>query len=179
MQAELSVEGITAQQKKSIEENFAKQKYALELSAYNEEEKIKRAQFNRDKAIKIGQIAMDTASGVMKAVSASPLTFGLPWSAFTGALGIAQAGIVASQQYKAGKAPSMPSLSGGGGGGGGMAGAGASSFSAQPPTNNGTSTEGLLGNAVNQAPVSQVFVLESDISQTQNKVKLQETKTSW
>jgi len=179
MQAELSAEGLTAQQKKSIEENFAKQKYAMELSAYNEEEKIKRAQFNRDKAIKIGQIAMDTASGVMKAVSASPLTFGLPWSAFTGALGIAQAGIVASQQYKAGKAPSMPSLSGGGGGGGGMAGAGASSFSAQPPTNNGTSTEGLLGNAVNQAPVSQVFVLESDISQTQNKVKLQETKTSW
>ena len=127
MQAELNAEGITAEQKKAIEEKFAKEKYQLELQAYNEEEKIKRAQFNRDKAIKIGQIAMDTASGVMKAVSASPLTFGLPWSAFTGALGIAQAGIVASQQYKAGKAPTMPSLSGGGGGGS-IAGAGASSF---------------------------------------------------
>jgi len=180
MQAELNAEGVTAEQKKAIEEKFAKEKYQLELQAYNEEEKIKRAQFNRDKAIKIGQIAMDTASGVMKAVSASPLTFGLPWSAFTGALGIAQAGVVASQQYKAGKAPTMPSLSGGGGGGGSIAGAGASSFTS---TQTQTATAGLLEGQGTPTPTTtpstQVYVVESDISATQNKVKLQESKTSF
>ena len=177
MQAELNAEGLTAEQKTAIEEKFAKQKYAVQLQAYNEEEKIKRAQFNRDKAIKIGQIAMDTAVGVTKAVGESPLTFGLPWSAFVAGLGIAQAGVVASQQYKAGKAPSMPSLSGGGGGS--ATGAGASSFTSSNV--GGTSTAGLLGQTATTTttPSTQVYVLESDISSTQNKVKLQESKTSF
>jgi len=178
MQAELSAEGLTAEQKKAIEENFAKQKYQVQLQAYNEEEKIKKAQFNRDKAIRIGQIAMDTAGAIVKAVSASPLTFGLPWSAFAGALGIAQAGIVASQQYKSGKAPTMPSLSGGGGGS--ATGASASSFTS---SNQGTLTAGLTGvqqgTPTTTTPATQVYVLESDISATQNKVKLQESKTSF
>lgn len=178
MQAELNAEGLTAEQKKAIEENFAKQKYQVQLQAYNEEEKIKKAQFNRDKAIRIGQIAMDTAGAIVKAVSASPLTFGLPWSAFAGALGIAQAGIVASQQYKSGKAPTMPSLSGGGGGS--ATGASASSFTS---SNQGTFTAGLTGGqqgaTTTTTPATQVYVLESDISATQNKVKLQESKTSF
>ena len=177
MQAELNAEGLTADQKKAIEERFAKEKYQVQLQAYNEEEKIKRAQFNRDKMIKIGQIAMDTAVGVTKAVGESPLTFGLPWSAFVAGLGIAQAGVVASQQYKAGKAPTMPSLSGGGGSAGG---ASASSFTSSNA--GGMSTAGLLGQATQTptaTPATQVFVLESDISATQNKVKLQESKTSF
>jgi hypothetical protein len=179
MQAELSAEGLTAEQKKQIEEKFAQQKYQVQLQAYNEEEKIKKAQFNRDKAIRIGQIAMDTAGAIVKAVSASPTTFGLPWSAFAGALGIAQAGIVASQQYKSGKPPTMPSLSGGGGGGS-ATGASASSFTS---SNNGTFTAGLTGGQQGETttttPATQVYVLESDISSTQNKVKLQESKTSF
>jgi hypothetical protein len=177
MQAELNAEGLTADQKKAIEEKFAKEKYQVQLQAYNEEEKIKRAQFNRDKMIKIGQIAMDTAVGVTKAVGESPLTFGLPWSAFVAGMGIAQAGVVASQQYKAGKAPTMPSLSGGGGSAGG---ASASSFTSSNA--GGMSTAGLLGQATQTpttTPATQVYVLESDISQTQNKVKLQESKTSF
>jgi hypothetical protein len=149
------------------------------LKAFNEEEKIKKAQFNRDKALRIAQATIDTASAIVKSIADNGgVPLGIPFGVLAGAMGLAQIGAIASTQYKGGSAPSMPSLSGGGGGGG-MAGAGASSFSAQPPTNAGTSTEGLLGNAVNQAPVSQVFVLESDISQTQSKVKLQETKTSW
>ena len=179
MQAELSAEGLTADQKKQIEEKFAQQKYQVQLQAYNEEEKIKKAQFNRDKAIRIGQIAMDTAGAIVKAVSASPTTFGLPWSAFAGALGVAQAGIVASQQYKSGKPPTMPSLSGGGGGGS-ATGASASSFTS---SNTGTFTAGLTGGQQGETttttPATQVYVLESDISSTQNKVKLQESKTSF
>ena len=176
LKAQLSQQGLTADQKKQIEENFARQKYQIELKAYQDEEKIKKAQFMRDKAIKIGQIAMDTASGVMKAVAASPLSFGLPWSAFTAAIGIAQAAVVANQQYKSGTMPTAPQLSGGGG----AAGAASSSFTAN--TNAQQTDLTTLGQAQTQGnnmPTTQVVVLESDISNTQNKVQLQEAKTTF
>jgi hypothetical protein len=173
LKEQLNQEGLTAEQRKDIEQKFAQQKYQIELKAYNEEEKIKKAQFNRDKAIKIGQIAMDTASGIMKSVAASPTTFGLPWSAFTAALGIAQAAVVANQQYKAGTMPSAPQLSGGG-----AAGAGASSFQAN--TNTQTTDLTQLGQGQQgQTMTSQVVVLESDITNTQNKVQVQEAKSSF
>jgi hypothetical protein len=176
LKAQLSQQGLTADQKKDIEERFAQQKYQIELKAYQEEEKIKKAQFMRDKAIKIGQIAMDTASGVMKAVAASPLSFGLPWSAFTAAIGIAQAAVVANQQYKSGTMPTAPQLSGGGG----AAGAASSSFTAN--TNAQQTDLTTLGQAQTQGnnmTTTQVVVLESDISNTQNKVQLQEAKTTF
>ena len=177
--AELENTNLTEEQRNQITQKYAIAKYQIQLKAFNEEEKIKKAQFNRDKALRIAQATIDTASAIVKSIADNGgVPLGIPFGVLAGAMGLAQIGAIASTQYKGGSAPSMPSLSGGGGGGG-MAGAGASSFSAQPPTNAGTSTEGLLGNAVNQAPVSQVFVLESDISQTQSKVKLQETKTSW
>lgn len=173
LKEQLNQEGLTAEQRKDIEEKFAQQKYQIELKAYNEEEKIKKAQFNRDKAIKIGQIAMDTASGIMKSVAASPTTFGLPWSAFTAALGIAQAAVVANQQYKSGTMPTAPQLSGGG-----AAGAGASSFQAN--TNTQTTDLTQLGQGQQgQTMTSQVVVLESDITNTQNKVQVQEAKSSF
>jgi hypothetical protein len=173
LKEQLNQEGLTAEQRKDIEEKFAQQKYQIELKAYNEEEKIKKAQFNRDKAIKIGQIAMDTASGIMKSVAASPTTFGLPWSAFTAALGIAQAAVVANQQYKSGTMPTAPQLSGGG-----AAGAGASSFQAN--TNTQTTDLTTIGQGQQgQTMTSQVVVLESDITNTQNKVQVQEAKSSF
>jgi len=174
LKAQLNQEGLTADQKKQIEENFARQKYQIELKAYQDEEKIKKAQFLRDKAIKIGQIAMDTASGVMKAVAASPLTFGAPWSAFTAALGIAQAAVVASQQYKSGTMPSAPQLSGGGG----DAGAGSSSFTANTNTQQTDLTTLMQGQGGNMQ-TTQVVVLESDITSTQGKVQVQEAKSTF
>jgi hypothetical protein len=183
MQAELSAEGLTADQKTAIEQKFAQQKYAVQLQAYNAEEKIKKAQFNRDKAIKLGQVAIDTASAIVKAIAQfgpPPSPMGIAGIASAGVIGVTQALAIANQQYKAGSAPSAPNFStAGGGGGGGMAGAGASSFTA---SNTQTSTAGLLGEqgaTTSNIPSSQVFVLESDISATQNKVKLQESKTSF
>jgi hypothetical protein len=181
MQAELSAEGLTAQQKTDIEEKFAKQKYAVQVQAYEAEEKIKKQQFMRDKAIKLGQVAIDTASAIVKAIAQfgpPPSPAGIAGIASAGAIGVTQALAIANQQYKAGSAPSAPNFSTGGGGGS-MAGAGASSFTA---SNTGTSTAGLLGEqgaTTSNIPSSQVFVLESDISATQNKVKLQESKTSF
>jgi hypothetical protein len=181
MQAELSAEGLTAEQKTAIEEKFAKQKYAVQVQAYNAEEKIKKQQFMRDKAIKLGQVAIDTASAIVKAIAQfgpPPSPAGIAGIASAGVIGVTQALAIANQQYKAGSAPRAPNFSSGGGGGS-MAGAGASSFTS---SNAGTSTAGLLGEqgaTTTNIPSSQVFVLESDISATQNKVKLQESKTSF
>lgn len=181
MQAELSAEGLTAEQKTAIEEKFAKQKYAVQVQAYEAEEKIKKQQFMRDKAIKLGQVAIDTASAIVKAIAQfgpPPSPAGIAGIASAGAIGVTQALAIANQQYKAGSAPSAPNFSSGGGGAS-MAGASASSFTS---SNTGTSTAGLLGEqgaTTSNIPSSQVFVLESDISATQNKVKLQESKTSF
>jgi hypothetical protein len=181
MQAELNAEGLTAEQKTAIEENFAKQKYAVQLQAYNAEEKIKKAQFNRDKAIKLGQVAIDTASAIVKAIAEygpPPSPLGIAGIASAGVIGVTQALAIANQQYKAGSAPSAPNFSTAGGGV--SAGASASSFTSSNA--GGTSTAGLIGEqgaTTSNIPSSQVYVLESDISATQNKVKLQESKTSF
>jgi hypothetical protein len=71
----------------------------------------------------------------------------------------------------------MPSVSGGGGGES-MAGSSGSSFTASTPTT-GTSTSGLLQDAQTASQPVQVFVLENDISSTQNKVAVQEQKSSF
>ena len=180
MQAELNAEGITAEQKKQIEEKFAQQKYQVQLQAYNAEEKIKKAQFNRDKAIKLGQVAIDTASAIVKAIAQfgpPPSPLGIAGIASAGVIGVTQALAIANQQYKSGSAPSAPNFSTAGGA---SAGASASSFTSS--NTGGTSTAGLTGEqgaTTSNIPTSQVFVLESDISATQNKVKLQESKTSF
>ena len=181
MQAELNAEGLTAEQKTAIEEKFAKQKYAVQVQAYEAEEKIKKAQFNRDKAIKLGQVAIDTASAIVKAIAQygpPPSPLGIAGIASAGVIGVTQALAIANQQYKAGSAPSAPNFSTAGGGV--SAGASASSFTSSNA--GGTSTAGLLGEqgaTTSNIPSSQVYVLESDISATQNKVKLQESKTSF
>ena len=171
-QAELNKEGLTADQKKSIEEKFAMQKYQVQLKAFQEEEKIKKAAFNRDKALKIAQIAIDTAGAIMKSVAASPETFGLPFSAFSAAMGITQSAAVAAQQYQAGTAPTMPSFSGGS-----MTGASASSFTTGANTN--TQQTDLTNIANQNGSMTQVVVLESEITSTQNKVKTIETLSSF
>lgn len=179
MQQELNVEGTTAEQKKQIEEKFAQQKYQVQLEAFNAEEKIRKQQFMRDKAIKLGQVAIDTASAIVKAIAQfgpPPSPLGIAGIASAGVIGVTQALAIANQQYKAGSAPSAPNVSTGGGS---MTGASASSFSSSPtPT---TSTAGLTeqGTSTPTTTSTQVYVLESDISATQNKVKLQEAKTSF
>ena len=61
-----------------------------------------RKQAIREKALKVFEIGMNTASGIMKAISASPLTFGLPWSAFVAATGAIQlASVIAAPLPKA------------------------------------------------------------------------------
>lgn len=178
--AELSAVGLTADQKTAIEEKFAKQKFAVQLDAFNKEDKINRAKFNRDKAIKLAQVGMDTATAIVKGIAQfgpPPSPGGIAAIASAGIIGVTQALAIANQKYQGGTAPTMPSVSGGGGGES-MAGSSGSSFTATTPTTS-TSTNGLLQDAQTASKPVQVFVLENDISATQNKVAVQEQKSSF
>ncbi len=179
LQAQLSQEGLTADQKAQIEQNFAQQKYQIELKAFNEEEKIKKAQFARDKALRLAQAGVDTASAIVKGIAQfgpPPSPAGIAAIASASLIGITQAMAIMNQKYQAGSAPTPPQLSSGGGGA--LSGAGASSFTAN--TQAQTTDLNQLGQGQQvQTMTSQVVVLESDITNTQNKVQLQEAKSSF
>jgi hypothetical protein len=179
LQAQLSQEGLTADQKKQIEENFAQQKYQVQLKAYNEEEKIKKAQFARDKALRLAQVGIDTASAIVKGIAQfgpPPSPAGIAAIASASLIGITQAMAIMNQKYQAGSAPTPPQLSSGGGGA--LSGAGASSFTAN--TQAQTTDLNQIGQGQQGTTMtSQVVVLESDITGTQNKVQVQEAKSSF
>lgn len=180
MQAELNQENLTADQKKAIEEKFAKQKYDIQQKAFAQEDKINRAKFNRDKALRLAQVGVDTATAIVKGIAEfgpPPSPAGIAAIASASIIGITQALAIANQQYQSSGAPSPPQL-GSGATGGALTGASASTFTA----NTNAQTTDLTGFQQGQGqniPVSQVVVLESDITGTQNKVKLQEVKSSF
>ena len=174
-QQELSVAGLTAEQKTAIEQKFAIAKYNVQKKAFEEEDKLNRAKFNREKALQMTSIVISTAGAVMKAIAeGGGFPVGVPFGIATGALGAAQLAVVASSKYQGGSAPTMPSLSGGGG----STGASGEQFAPITSTNVQTETAGLLGGA-NKPTTGQVFVLESDISQVQNNVMVAEIKSKF
>lgn len=96
----------------SEEEQELARKYALNVlteAQYNaetiklqkqlekEEARIEREKAKRERTGKVFSTIIDTAAGVAKAVSASPLTFGLPWSAFVAATGALQLATILSE----------------------------------------------------------------------------------
>lgn len=79
------------------QEEYDKKQQDLDKNLEKEQKKIARQQAIREKAMSMFQIAINTATGIMKAVAASPLTGGLPWSAIVGAMGAVQLATVAAQ----------------------------------------------------------------------------------
>lgn len=79
------------------QEEYDRKQQALDKDLEKEQKKIARQQAIREKAMSMFQIAINTALGIMKAVAASPLTGGLPWSAIVGAMGAIQLAAVAAQ----------------------------------------------------------------------------------
>ena len=174
-QQELSVVGLTAEQKTAIEEKFAIAKYNVQKKAFDEEDKLNRQKFNREKALKMTSIVISTAEAVMKSIAANGgVPAGVPFGIASGVLGAAQLAVVASSKYQGGSAPTMPSLSGGGG----STGASGEQFAPTTSTQAQTETAGLL-NGSNTPTTGQVFVLESDISQVQNNVMVAEAKSKF
>lgn len=94
-------------ERKSLDENLKKglisqEKYdervqELDNELEAERERLELKQAKRQKALNIASATMDTAAGVVKAVKASPETFGLPFSAFVAATGAAQIAAIAAQ----------------------------------------------------------------------------------
>ena len=72
------------------------QKKAMEDEILRDYADKKKKAYRLEQAAQIASIGMNTASAIMKAWEASPLTFGLPWSAVIGAFGASQAALVAS-----------------------------------------------------------------------------------
>lgn len=133
-----------------------------------QEDVIKRRMFERDKKMKLAQVAIDTALAVVKSVSASPTTFGLPFSAFALATGIANAQAIKATTFQGGEIPSsnVPTT-----------GASASSFTQQ--SNNTNETNLTQPTNLPTQTTTKVVVLESDITKIQNRVRVQETTSTY
>ena len=85
-EAELAAAGDNEQKKEII-----RQKYDQKIKAE------KRKQFEADKRASILRVVIATAEAVIRAVAASPVTGGLPFSAIAAAIGAAQIALIASQ----------------------------------------------------------------------------------
>jgi hypothetical protein len=125
-----------------------------------EEEKIKRRMFERDKKQRIAQTAIDTAANVVRSVAnGGGIPAGIPFGIAAGAMGALQIAAISKQTFDG--------TSGG------------SSFNAPPPSTQAPVTTANETNpnnsSVNLPKMTKVVVLESDISNVQNKVKVTES----
>jgi hypothetical protein len=125
-----------------------------------EEEKIKRRMFERDKKQRIAQTAIDTAANVVRSVAnGGGIPAGIPFGIAAGTMGALQIAAISKQTFDG--------TSGGG------------SFNAPPPSTQSpvtTANETNPNNTANNLPkMTKVVVLESDISNVQNKVKVTES----
>jgi len=91
------------------EEQFARKKAALDKSKAKDLHKAQVAEFRVSQLIAVAQIGVDTAKAIMASVAATPLTGGLPFSAISAGLGVAQAAVVLTK-----KPPPPPSFELGG-----------------------------------------------------------------
>lgn len=70
-----------------------------EINQAKELDDLREKEFKSNKALAIIQVAIDTAQAIAKATAASPLTFGLPWSAAAAAVGVAQTALILAQKF--------------------------------------------------------------------------------
>jgi hypothetical protein len=166
----------------SVTETFKLISTITEMFGKKGENAARRA-FMIQKASSIAQATIETykgANAIFASAAANPSSILFPAQPFIAAglavaSGVANIAKIASQKFEGGGAPSassdtgsIPSLTG----------ASASSFTAN--TNTQTTDLTTLGQGSQQGTsMSQVVVLESDITGTQNKVRLQEAKTSF
>jgi hypothetical protein len=80
-----------------LERDKARQRAALEVRTQRAIANEKTKQAKQDKNLALFNIAIATAEAVIKSIAASPESFGLPFSAFAAAAGLAQAAVVAAK----------------------------------------------------------------------------------
>jgi hypothetical protein len=174
--AELDNANLTAEQKQAINDKYALIAYNLEKKQFDAAEKLRKQQFIREKALKIASIAISTAEAVMKAIATGGgIPTGIPFGVATGVVGAAQLAAVMSTKYEGGTAPSMPDVAASS-----SVGASASALGGAGTTNaQTTSLADFLPGGSNGPPISQVVVLESDITGTQQKVQTQQSLSTY
>ena len=173
---ELKNANLTAAQKQAIEDKYAMAKYNVQKKQFEAEDKIKREQFKRDKALKIASIAISTAQAVIQSIATGGgIPLGIPFGVAAGVVGAAQIAAVMSTKYEGGTAPTMPEV-----GSVSTASASATQVGGGVGTNaQTTSLADYLPGGVNNPGVSQVVVLESDITGTQQKVQTQQSLSTY
>jgi hypothetical protein len=171
---ELKNANLTAAQKQAIEDKYALAKYNLQKKQFDAEDKIKREQFKRDKALKLASIAISTAQAVMQSIATGGgIPTGIPFGVAAGIVGAAQLAAVMSTKYEGGSAPTMPEP-------GATSTASATQIGGGASTNaQTTSLADYLPGGANGPPISQVVVLESDITGTQQKVQTQQSLSTY
>jgi hypothetical protein len=172
---ELKNANLTAAQKQAIEDKYALAKYNLQKKQFDAEDKIKREQFKRDKALKLASIAISTAQAVMQSIATGGgIPTGIPFGIAAGIVGAAQLAAVMSTKYEGGTAPAMPEV-----GGGATSTASATQIGGGSTNAQTTSLADYLPGGANGPPISQVVVLESDITGTQQKVQTQQSLSTY
>lgn len=137
----------------------------------------KRKAFNQDKAIRVVQAIIGTAQGVVSAL-ANPFPLNIIMAALAGITGAVQIGVIASQKFPEGDSagsgavsvpsvPSAPDIGAGGGPGGGSA--------INPSSFFGLGQNNLISSP--NSPDSRVYVVESDITNTQGRVRTIEDRS--
>ena len=172
---ELKNANLTAAQKQAIEDKYAMAKYNLQKKQFDAEDKIKREQFKRDKALKMVSIAISTAQAVIQSIAnGGGVPIGIPFGVAAGVVGAAQLAAVMSTKYEGGTAPAMPEV-----GTMSTSSASATQLGGGTPNAQQTSLADYLPGGANGAPISQVVVLESDITGTQQKVATQQALSTY
>ena len=148
------------------------------------QEKLRKQAFNRDKALQLGVATVQGIQAVQNAFTTglkSPITAVNPaypyiQAALAGAVSAANIAKIAASKYGGGGSVSAggaaPSTAGA------STGAGASTFTANTNAQQ-TDTAGLIGGQGQQGGVTQVVVVESDITNVQNKVSAQQALSTY
>jgi len=163
----------------ALENKLAQDKYKIALDTFNKEEKLREKAFKANKAIQIVQAVIGTAQGVVAALSEPFFPLMIARMALAATTGAVQIGVIASQKYQAGDAPTAPSP--------------ASvpepsmpdqSFNNQGPDKSFQAAQffGLGGKQAqdsNSMMYQKVYVVESDITQSQRQVNVIEDRATF
>ena len=176
---ELNKEGLTADQKTAINNKYAIQEYQIKLATYNRNLQIKKKEFEQGKKMAIASALIAGALGVVNALGATPFypmaIIGMAMATITTVLSVAK---IASQKFDGGGSPPQPpsiqNVSGSVAGQSGGDNNGGSNF--QAPTFFGLGQGGPGYGST--TPTQKVYVVETDITRTQNRVATIETRAT-
>ena len=174
---------------KITEEEYAKAKYQIELNKFNKEEELKKKAFEADKKLKIAQAITSGLQGAVAAFAgamslgpvAGPIVGGI-LAGIVATMTAVNVGKIAATKYEGGTAPQLET-GGAGGGAGGLSEGGGGNQAPQPSITTlfgAPMTGGNEGSNV-ESPgqrqnVMRAYVLESDITTSQNTISKYEQR---